>query len=144
VEEREEKERQRNRGHVSCGGRRIQPGKPKQLIEQMCQHRLANPAKGKRGNRNPELGPGDVPVEMLESTLNDLRAAITAGDHLVQFTAAGGDQRKLGGHEKTVDGDQSEYGYQTAGRYAKGWRVGGLRGNKSKDHKPVIYMVVET
>jgi hypothetical protein len=80
---------------------------------------------------------------MLERGLNGARAPIALADHLVDFAAPSGYQRKLGSDKKGVQGDQAKHGNHAAG--SRGYRRGihGVRSKKSKDHMRVIYIVVE-
>src|SRR2546423_5034963 len=109
----------------------------------MREHRFADPAERERCDGDAELRPRDVAIEMLKRRLDSLRAPVALRDHFVDFAASGGDERKLCCHKEAVYRDQSKNGNHAACRYGEGRRVGGLHG-KSKDHKAVIYIVVET
>ena len=95
----------------------------------MSEYRLADPAQRQRSDRDAELGGGDVAIDFLEGSLDDPCTTVALGDHLVEFAAASSHQGKLGGNEKPVDGDESEYCQYTARRHGDTWRVRGLRGN---------------
>ncbi len=103
---------------------------------------LPNPSKGKGRNGYPKLCRRDIPIEILERRLNRSRAAIALGDHLIELAPPGGDEGELGSHEKPIQRDQSKYGNNTARRHCYRRRIGGLRSNKSKDHKSVIYSIL--
>ena len=83
-------------------------------LDQPGQRRLADPAEAQRGERDAELGGGDVAVERLYRAAGQPSFAIPRPGHLVQPRAPSADQRELGRHEEGVrehqddDRDQSE------------------------------------
>jgi hypothetical protein len=81
---------------------------------------------------------------MLERVLNYFRPTIAHGDHLIELTAAGGDEGELRSHEEPVQRDQTEDGSHAARGHRERRSMGRLRSDKSKEHMGVIYIVVGT
>ena len=92
-------------------------------LDQPGQRRLADPAEAQRGERDAELGGGDVAVERLYGAAGEPSFAVPGPGHLVQPRAPGADQRELGRDEEGVgehqddDRDQSETYRGGSGRF---------------------------
>ena len=77
-------------------------------LDQARERRLADPAEAQRGERDAELGGGDVAVERLYRAAGQPSFAIPRPGHLVQPGAPRADQGELGRHEEGVGEHQDD------------------------------------
>ena len=89
---------------VASRGR--QPGEA--ALDQPGERRLADPAEAQRGERDAELGGGDVAVERLYRAAGQPSFAIPRPGHLVQPGPPRADQRELRRHEEGVGEHQDD------------------------------------
>lgn len=75
---------------------------------------LADPAQRQRGDRDSELRCRQIGIEIGQGTLQCHRVHATLGDQLDDATAAHRYERKLGGNEEAVGGDENENGQHAA------------------------------
>ena len=75
-------------------------------FEQVRNRRLADPAQGQRGERNPELRRREIRVQIIQQFEQSSGAAITGGRQRLYARAAHADQRELCGDEKSIGQDE--------------------------------------
>ena len=123
-----------NRGNVDRRRGWVDSDFPEHPVYELGQYRLADPTQCQRRDGDAELRAGYDPIEVLQRGLNDLRASIAFGDHLLELAAAGGNERELGSHEETVQCNKAEDGKQAARRRGPGGSINRLCSNKFKEH----------
>src|SRR5258706_6511208 len=79
----------------------------------MCQRWLADPAKSQAGERNPQLGRGDIGIQVLKLGLHDLSRAIALGHELINAGSTYSHQGKLASHKEAVGNNQGTHSYNT-------------------------------
>ena len=88
----------------------IGAGRPReQRLEQRRERRLANPAETEAGHRDAQLCRGDELVGIVERAPHRPRHAAALGEQLIDARLAHRDDRKLGGHEKSVGQNQRQH-----------------------------------
>ena len=90
--------------------------------DQAGQRRLADPAQAQRGERDAELGGGDVAAERLYRAAREPSFAIPRPRQLIQPGAPRADQGELGRHEEGVREHQDDdRGKTETDRRGGGW-----------------------
>ena len=126
VKERDQEEAHRDRRacvRTARSGRHAEESKD--AVDYHGDGRLADPAKGQRCDRDPELCSGDVAIEVSEGFLDVLRRVVAGFGHLVDAAAPhrhkgefGGDEKGVGGHQQKHDAEASQ---DCAGAQMFGW-----------------------
>ena len=102
-----EGERNRNGSDHSV---RVNVDQGKEGLEDLHEKLFADPAEGKTGERDAELGGRKVSVEMRTDVFNKTGPHIPLLHQFVELTGAHFDDGEFAGHEETVENDESKNG----------------------------------
>ena len=110
VEDRDDDEGDDRRDRVGGEQGRLRREPGERALDHARQRRLADPAESEGGQRDPELGGGDVAVERLNGRAGEPSFAVARLGHLIEPRPPRADQRKLRGHEEGVGEHQHDDG----------------------------------
>jgi hypothetical protein len=106
----------------------------KEGLEQVCEGRLADEAKGERGHGDAQLGHGDVGIEVAQRAPHLTCPHAPLVHQLLNARAPHADEGELGGDEEAVEEHQRQHGDQAQSHGPLIWvtYAGGRSGQGSR------------
>jgi hypothetical protein len=98
---------------MRCTAANLHSERSEDPVDHRGQRRFAEPAKRERGERDPQLRPRDVAVEMRERLLHRSRERITRRNHVVDLATARADERELRSNKESVGQHEQEHNAQS-------------------------------